>query len=163
MIVSLNKFELFNASMVGCRRRLESLYMGGQHQHGLEMEESKTWNMNVEGAAAEAAVAKATGLYWDGSVNTFKRGGDVMGMEVRSSDLTGASLIVRPDDSPNGVFILVIGEAPRFDVIGWISGKDAMQEKWFTNKGNPRPKAYFVPQDALNPIEELKEARFVYG
>lgn len=164
MKVRLTEFELFQAAIVGCRRNIESLG-STHHQHG---KKSLGWEINVEGAAGEIAFAKYMGWYWSGSINTFKTGGDVMDFEVRTRILKKKGeqgyldeewmydMIVRPDDKDESSYVMVLGRAPNYEVIGWLPGRDAKRPEYLKNHGG-RPYAHFVPQSVLRPIEELKE------
>jgi hypothetical protein len=111
--------------------------------------------MHIEGACGEAAVAKALNVFWSGTVNTFKRGGDIGSkIQVRTRSKSYYELIVRQDDRDDDIFILVTGKAPSFDVVGWTLGKDAKKEQWIQTHGN-REAAWFVPQKELLDINTL--------
>lgn len=146
MLVTLELHEIEMAVQVGLRRRLEALRAGMRDRHGFGGD--NPWEGDIQGAAAELAVAKHLGRYWDGSVNTFKRG-DVGEVQVRSTPRKDGSLIVRRSDSDTDHFILVTGAIPEFNVIGWISGAAAKSDE-FKKSPNGRPPAWFVPQRALH-------------
>ncbi len=150
MRVTLSPYELSMAAQVGSRRQIEALTKGLPDKHGFGGEDG--WTVHIEGACGEMAVASALGRYWSGSVNTFKSGGDVGTVQVRTRSRHDYDLIVRRDDRDNDIFILVTGLAPRFEVRGWIRGADARRSEWLRTHGN-RPAAYFVPQTALMPIK----------
>ncbi len=152
MKIVLTIGEMHLAAHNGTLRVIESIKKGLKDRHGFE---GPGWDINVEGAAGEIAAAKAIGTYWGGTVNTFKTMGDVGDLEVRTRSKSYYELIVREGDNSNAIFILVTGQAPVFNVVGWIKASDAKQPKWRKTHGG-RPPAYFVPHDALNPIESLK-------
>lgn len=141
------------AGQVGIRRQMEALKRGLPDRHGFT---GLGWDIHVEGACGELAVAKALGRYWNGSVNTFKVGGDVGAMQVRTRSRSHYELLIRPDDKDQDVFVLVTGTSPKFKVVGWIKGKDAKRVEWLQTHGG-RPPAYFVPQKSLGNIEDLTE------
>lgn len=144
--VTLNWTELMIASHVGCLRRVSSMKQGFKNRHG--MEPGNEWQIDMEGACGEMALAKCLGQYWGGSVNTFKMGGDVGDLQVRTTSQHNHSLIVRPDDWEASKFWLVTGMAPSYTVRGWIVGRDAKRDDWL-HSYNDRPPAWFVPQASL--------------
>ena len=149
MRVTLEWFEVLLAATVGVRRQLEALRSGRPDCHGFDG--ATGWQVHIEGACGEMAFAKATGRYWSGSINTFKAGGDVGNIQVRTRSRDDYDLIVRDDDRDEDIFVLVIGKAPTFRVVGWIQGAEAKRPSWRHVYG-ARPPAFFVPQAALFPI-----------
>jgi hypothetical protein len=149
--INLTDQEREAATAVGSRRHAEAVKKRLPDRHGFR---GDSLQIHVEGACGELAAAKALGLPWDGPVNTFKRGGDVGDLQVRTRSNHAWDLIVRPDDRDGDVFVLVTGLTPRFRVHGWIRGVDAKKDAWRKTYGG-RPPAYFVPQRALRPLEEL--------
>jgi hypothetical protein len=143
------------AAQIGVLRQLEAVRKGLPDRHGFDGDTG--WTIHIEGAAGEIAAAKALGLYWGGTVNTFKTEGDVGNIEVRTRSKPHYDLLVRDNDKNESVFVLVTGKSPKYNVVGWILGKDAKKTEWYADYGN-RPPAYFVPQNCLRPIEELKNA-----
>ena len=152
--VTLNRWEIAISGFVGVLRQSEAI---GRKLKS-KMAPENPFEIHVNGAAGEMAVAKALNLYWKGGINEFKNAdiGDHIQVRCRSKD--GDALIVRDGDSDTEYFVLVTGKPPSLKVIGWLRGAEAKQEKWVSNPGG-RGNAYFVPQQALHPIETLpKEA-----
>lgn len=107
------------------------------------------------GACGELTVAKAMGVHWPASVNTFKSAPDILpNIEVRHRLKHDHDLIVRQDDNPDSVYVLSTGDPPDMQVVGWIEGRKAMDKKWLRSYGGWSP-AYFVPQKYLNKMEDL--------
>lgn len=150
--VRLSWYELWIAASVGAKRQIEALQRGLPDQHGFTGENG--WNLHLEGAAGEMAAAKAMNRFYSGSINTFKDGGDVGAIQVRTRSKSEYELIVRANDRDDDIFVLVTGRSPAFTVHGWIRGRDAKQTRWLRTHGN-RPAAYFVPTGELRAIEEL--------
>lgn len=146
--IQLGLPQLRIAAMVGVERNLESLCRRSPDT----IPTPDPWKAHIEGAAAEAAVGKALGIFWGGDVNTFKAP-DLEGWQVRATDRPGGCLIVRPKDRDGDRFILVIVSIPVFDVVGWIYGREAKRPEWFRDSGPP---AWFVPQGALRPIGKVE-------
>lgn len=147
--VVLTKYESYVAGIVGVSRLVNSydLDKTSKFVHG--------WDVDIEAACAEMVVAKYFGIYWDGSVNTWKRP-DVGSIQVRYTHYEDGSLIVRPPDSDDENFVLVTGKTPRYFIRGWIRGKDAKDSRFWRNKsGKIVGAAWFVPQDALHHIGDL--------
>jgi len=154
MRIRLAWYEVFMAATVGIKRQVEALKEQRPDRHGFK---GLGWDVHVEGAVGELAAAKAMNRFWSGSINTFKDGGDVGTIQVRTRSKEHYELIVRQDDADEDCFVLVVGTAPNYDVKGWILGRDAKQEQWSQTHGN-RPAAFFVPQLELRDIAELGRA-----
>lgn len=151
--VTLSPDELMFAALVGIRRQVHNLFAGRQDKHGAPRD--KGWQIHVEGAAGERAVAKAKGAYWDGNLGDL--GADDVGrVQVRTRSNHDFDLIIHKDDPDDRAFILVTGIAPTYSLRGWIYGRDAKQQEWWQDPAGGRP-AYFVPQSALRPIVKKLE------
>lgn len=152
MNISLKWHEVLMAAQIGVVRQVQSLKKGLRDKHG---HEGAGWNLHLEGCCGELAVAKALNQFWDGSVNSFKVGGDVGGLHVRTRSKHSYELIVRDDDPDDAAFVLVTGTCPEYRVRGWILGGDAKRSEWRQTHGG-REAAWFVPHENLHPIECLK-------
>jgi hypothetical protein len=148
IVVTLDWFEVEMAAIVGVRRNLEGLRRGWLPHRRLGHADLPGWQGHVEGAAGELAVAKLLNRYWSGSINTFKSGGDVGAVQVRTRSRHDYQLIVRDEDRDADWFVLVTGQAPTFHVHGFIRGGDAKRPEWRHDHGGHAP-AYFIPQPAL--------------
>lgn len=160
--VSLSKSEVFMAAVVGVSREIEARLSNRTNRFPARSE-AEAWGKHIVGALAEAAFAKASGLYWCAGVNTFTSFGDVGSFEVRWSPgkidpVTKRhyppKLKVRNDERDSNVVVLVSGEAPNFVVHGWRRASTAKRPEWLYS---PRegPPAYFVPIDQLAPMYTL--------
>ena len=151
--VYLTQNEFYKAAQTGIARRISSILKG------LSGSPNSGWDVDVEGACAEHAVANALGIKFVGTVDTFKSCGDVGPYEVRSSRHENGRLIIRPDDRSSSIFILATGIAPHFKIRGWIKAAEAKKrDDWFYSLERSRPPAWNVPQSALRPIAELKRS-----
>jgi hypothetical protein len=154
--ILLSLMEVRLATDVGVVRHVEALRRARPDAYGRSDEDG--WTAHIEGACGELACAKALGIYWLPTVNTFKTGGDVASFQVRTRSRDDYQLYVRPDDSDDAIFILVRGIAPRYEVVGWMRGRDAKRPEWFKTFDR-RPKAYFVPDAFLHhDLDRLKGA-----
>lgn len=152
MEIVLTPSELQVAASVGVARHVQALREGRPDRHGARADDG--WSLHIEGAAGEMAAARAMGRYWDAPVGTFKHGGDVGAIQVRTRSQHLYELIVRRDDRSEDTFVLVTGRAPRYRVHGWITGADAKRPEWLQAHGG-RPPAYFVPHNALRSLADL--------
>jgi hypothetical protein len=149
VVVTLDPTEIFYAGMVGVQRQVEALRFGSADAHGYSGEHP--WQVHVEGALGECAFAKASGQYWGRTVNTFKVGGDVGRLQVRTRSKSHYDLLIREDDRDDDWFVLVTGQAPTYVIRGGCFGRFAKQEKYRQAYGAREP-AYFVPQKDLTPF-----------
>lgn len=149
--VQLEWHEVLMAAAIGVNRHIESRRKGLKDFITIQGYGDNKWDMDIEGAASEMAVAKHLGLYWDGAINSFK-GGDVGRLQVRSARLHDYKLIVRNNDSDTDLFVLVTGSSPDYRIHGYLSGKMAKEAKWWHVPNKP-PGAFFVPQDSLKPLK----------
>lgn len=153
MRVNLEWFEVSRAALVGVSRNVEALRKGLQNARPTNESE---WHIHILGALGECAFAKAMGRYWSGSVNTFKHGGDVGLIQVRTRSKHHYDLIVRDGDCDDDLFVLVTGGPNEFEIHGCMRGKDAKRPEFKQNYGN-YGNAYFVPKTKLMDVRGLRE------
>lgn len=144
--IMLSPLELSIAAYVGMVRQITSLKNGRLDQHGCEVD--KGWQVHIEGACGERALAKALGIYDCISVNSFSAP-DVGGVQVRTRSKHEYELIVREGDAEDEMFVLLTGLNGRYKIRGGIVGRDARRPEWLKEHG-AREAAYFVPQAALD-------------
>lgn len=152
--VTLTNAEVMVAGQVAVMRQVAAQQKGLQDKHGFV---GDPWQAHVEGACGEMAAAKAMGVYWSPTVNTFKSGFDVGNWQVRTRSRHDYDLLIRDGDDPSQNYILVTGACPSYRVHGWITGQAARRPEWRQTHGG-RPAAWFVPQNALHPIDARAEA-----
>ena len=103
----------------------------------------------ILGACGEMALCKTLGKFFTHSVNTFHHEPDIPpDIEVRTTDLQNGCLVIRDNDPEDRWYFLVIANAPRFKVVGFIKGSAAKKTEWLKNPHGHR-EAWFVPQEAL--------------
>lgn len=152
MTITLTWQEVGQGAWTGIQRQMHALKDGRANVFGFDGDD---WGIHIEGACGEIAAAKAMNRYWSASVNTFKNGGDVGQIQVRTRSRADYDLLIRDNDRDGDVFVLVTGKIPNFCVRGWIVGLDGKKDVWRKGHGG-RPPAWFVPQSALQPIEALE-------
>jgi hypothetical protein len=165
MKIELEWYEAEMAAKVGMARAFSSFRAKHDpYKYGLKKDEFGFFEMDIRGAAAECAVAKGLGLYWDGSVDTFHDKADIgESIEVRSVKDTQRQLLVRPNDPVEGrIYVLIVdlwrmGTTPNYVIRGWLPGEECKQDKYETDFGRKdRPPCYGIPAQDLNPIKKLK-------
>lgn len=148
--VKLNQYEMIEAGNIGMLRRILSLNKLNDRMHSPY---SNPWQIDMEGAMAEMAYAKAMGVYWPAGVGTFKAP-DVGSVQVRATERHDNSLIIRSNDKDEDVYVLVTGSAPQYNIVGWIRGADGKNPSFVKTPNGGAP-AYFVPQSKLRSMNEL--------
>lgn len=158
MNVALSLSELQLCAYVGANRRVMAVKLKRSEPYGTPLSPG-LWDNDVESCCAEFAVAKATGLLWHFELASKTK--DVVAdvgwdVQVRWTRRDDGSLIVYKRDRPDQVYVLVIGQAPNFRVVGWLPGAEAQNEAWWGRKTKDNY-AYWVPQGALRSPESLCE------
>ena len=141
------------ALLHGATRRLSALYRGRNDVEGL-CPEADRWDLDIESAMAEMAVAKAFNLYWRGVSGVAAI--DVGEYQVRSTYHQDGCLRLTDHDRDEEKFVLVVTDCPNFRIVGWIKAGDGKKPKYFLKKRPDRPPVYWVPQKDLLPLETLE-------
>ena len=157
----LTNEEMEVAAYEGVRRRLRNLRRDSQPLRGGFKKPGtayapEPWKCDIEGAAAELAVAKVTNRYWSGLT---KQGVDVgKNAGVRHTPHEDGHLIVYDDDPDEMVMVLVTGTPPVLTVRGWVLAA-AAKSPGYRREGRPATE-FWVPQTALRGFAEegAKEA-----
>jgi len=149
--VEISELEYKWASYAGILRNEDSIQKGRRHAYGL----TNYTDENVVGAVGEFIASLVIGVPWRGP-GTFQGEDLVGGYQVRASKRLNADLTIRPKDPNDAIYILVVGGPLKWQVPGWILGKDGKQKEfWDDPTYSGRPSAYFVPQLALKSIKDL--------
>lgn len=153
--VTLEWYECEQAIFVGARREAEAIR---QNIEAPPHSEQPSILNHIQSGGAEKAVAKQLNLNWNASINTFANGVADVGERIEVRWRRERDLIVREKDHNDRFFVLVRGDLPRYEIIGWIRGKDAKQPEFWINPGG-HGWAWFVPEDHLKPVSELMVAK----
>lgn len=159
MLVRLNYFELMQGATAGANRQVYALSKGLKDR--FQTTPARAWGIHIEGACSELAVAKALNICH----TLHKTGpGDLringQTIEVRSTHHTNGKLILRPSDDLSSLYVLAIGRAPVYRIAGFIEGKEVATPEFWNDPDDDRPGAWFIPQKALRPIQELAQLAF---
>ena len=167
--VKLEWYEVLQAAMSGVMKRISSIRAGTSDDYGWGGDhQGDAWTREIEGAAAEIAYAKFRNQYWSASVD--KVGSPDVGkrVQVRCCPFRGKNLLIRPRDSDEDIFVLVVGRSPVFQIQGWIKGRDGKREEWKRSPNGGSP-VYLVDPRVLkgfcdkcrNPIVENHDCKRV--
>ena len=146
MIVTLTPEEMLGAVIVGARRMIVSMQASLANVAGRE----RKWDDEIEGAMAEAALARETGRFFDPRVGRYGAK-DVGDFHVRHTSLTDGCLIIRERD-PDGRYVLITGSLGNYRIAGWIDSARAKEMDDCRRAPNGRPAAWFIPQKRLDPL-----------
>lgn len=151
METTLTPIEMRLTGELGLSRRITSLskamndkQIGGQ-----------AWDIDINGAMGEYALAKILKIPWEPTLNTFKVP-DVGDLHVRTTTFQTGRLIIRPGD-PYGIYVLIIANAPIFRAAGWVNyhtGQFPLE--YWTRPSKSGPECWAIPQEYLVSISELK-------
>lgn len=147
MNVTLTYAEIFQAANAGVMRRIQRLRSKIPNPKGYPA--GNEWQMFIDGALAECALAKCLGKYWEGCGEI--NGVDVGDVDVRSTKYENGMLIIHKTDDPNRKYYLLTGSEGKYTVRGWLWGYEAQQEKYYTSKSD-RPPEFYVPQSDLHML-----------
>ena len=148
--VRLTLAEMQIAAQVGIQRQIQNLKTGAVPAYGAGSKND--WQLHVEGALGEMALAKCLGVYWDGKGKM--RAPDVGECDVRTRSKHSYDLIIHDRDDDDRYIYLLTGGNGQYIFHGGIYARDAKQKRYWKDPAGGRP-AYFVPQAHLqNPSTE---------
>lgn len=140
----------------GMRRQGFNENKGLQGRNGGASKGNEALSIHLLGAAGEMAVASYLGLkpllYKE--VEAKRGSDDLPGIDVKTRSRHSYDLIVQKNEDPKKKFVLVTIENKVTLIHGWCYGREAMEEKYWSDPARGRP-AYFVPKDKLRSMGEL--------
>ena len=142
--VNLTSWEMLLAAQAGVMRQVENLKIGRSAAHGAG--DKNDWQLHIEGALGEYALAKHLGIFWDGKGKL--RAPDVGEMDVRTRSEHSYDLILHESDPDDRIFWLVTGKNGDYAIRGKIVGRDGKRPEYWKDPAGGRP-AYFVPPSKL--------------
>lgn len=146
------------AAQTGVRRRLHGLQACLQEKNGrAAARPDQAWQDDIEGSAAEFAVAKWAGVFWTPTL-VVDGGIDVGRLCIRHTCYPTGRLLIQRGDADQLEAVLVTGRLPVYSLAGWIPVKDAKQDRFWQERPSPdaapRP-CYWIPQAELRPMADL--------
>lgn len=151
--IELSRHEILAAAIGGCQRRVASMEISRPQFYGAE-ERNNHWQIDVQGAIAEFAVAKAFDKYWQPATDKSLKSlpGDVGFYQIRSTAHKTGQLIVHEADADDVPFILAIVAEPHVKLAGYLYGAEAKALGEKRKYGD-----MWVPQNKLRSVTELIE------
>jgi hypothetical protein len=161
--ITLDLYEMQSAAHLGILRCLESKKHKENWGYNYKGSLNDQMAKSISGSFGEAAVAKFLKIKFTFTCN---HGSDAdlifkdLHLQVRTQlPKNNNSLIIRPKAKPNEFYILVIDEAPKFKILGFVNSTYVLgQEQWKTTFGLDRPFCYSIPPEKLTPINLLKDS-----
>jgi hypothetical protein len=161
--VTLDLYEMQSASHLGILRCLESKKHKESWGYNYKGSLNDQMAKSISGAMGEVAASKFLNIKFEYHANV---GGvpDLIFKDLRLQVRTqipknNNSLIIRPKAKPDEFYILVIDEAPKFKILGFVNSTYVLgQEQWKTTFGLDRPFCYSIPPEKLTPINLLKDS-----
>jgi len=151
--IQLTASEMMLGAQVGVMRQVQNVKKKRRNSYGAAPKIG--WQIHIEGALGECAVAKLFSVYWSGYIGNLNAG-DVGAMEVRTRSNHKYELIIHPKDKDGVPFIHVTGRNGRYRIHGWIYAEQGKHKEYWKDPAGDRP-AFFVPYEKLNPIESIIE------
>lgn len=147
--IELSLAEIQMAAFVAVQRTVENLKNGAKHKYG--MKEEHGWQMSIEGALGECALAKFLNVYWSkGTIGAP----DVWNVDVRTTPYPTGSLLLHDSDPDDRKFFLLTGINGKYTVQGYIYGREGKQQKYWRNDSRP---CFWIPQSDLKPYHPLDD------
>ena len=112
----------------------------------------------AESLAAEVVVARYFSLPYSIDESCYKIKADCgKGLEVRWTRYDSGQLIIYPHDREDDVAVLVTGRSGKgFVIAGWMPVKVARKSRY----KHGSQESWWIPQDRLSPIEELRGSTY---
>jgi hypothetical protein len=156
MIVHMSHTEAILAQMLGVMRNLAARTNGVVDK---QMGTQDPIEIDRDGVLSEMAVAKHLNLWPDLSIRSEKVLSDLIGrkgdrIDVKSTRYKTGRLLIHRDKKVDDVdvYILAIVDVNDVDLFGFISSKDAIQEKNLDDLG--RGLTYVIPQTMLTKFKD---------
>ena len=119
--VKLESYEMNVAVAVGTARNASAILKASKNVY--DGDPVRYWGQHIDGAGAEMAFAKFIGLYWDGSVDTYRKScGDLphTGIDVKHSK----DGFWKVKDRDKGELVLVSGTMPDFVIDSYCNSDE---------------------------------------
>jgi hypothetical protein len=153
--VTLTISEFSHAVHAANMRVVASASMKLNHATSCDRTILERFRQELVGACGEMAFGKLSGRWFIPSLNTFHVTADAFSdIEVRATDRVNGRLIVRDNDSDARRFVLALVEGDAVRFAGWMTGRDAKQDKWLDNPNGSR-ESWWVEQWHLNSMDSL--------
>ena len=161
MIITISRLERNIGKLVGSARMKESKRKNRKPAWiGTIKDGGGLLTNHQDGACSELVAAKILQTYYEPRINNFKGADLLTNIEVRSTKVSWFGVKLRDRDGDDRIVIAVRKvNSLEWRCLGWIKAKDGKKKKWLKDPGGRGVYAYFVPIDALEPIETLPVVR----
>lgn len=142
----------------GVERARRALALGRAGNHAFQPSDIDRIHTDGMAAAAEFLASRYTGRRWISFGTSPDAGQPDLegGVEVRWTPKPWGSLILHPGDCDEHLAILAVGDGRALALAGWIwVGEGKHGRFWRTKESGVRSPGFFVPQDALLPLDEF--------
>lgn len=154
MRVKLSAPEMALAAQLGCMRTINAITRQSRAAHGLTNQDV-SWQLAIEGAMGEWAVAKALGVMPAMTTLPTYTGDLAQRLEVRTTPRAQGRLILHASDPSDRPYFLAIGRDGTYTIAGWAWGYEGKRTEYWDDPGTGRP-AFFVPQHQLHPLADIR-------
>lgn len=123
------------------------------------------WQNNIRGRIGEGCWAAHRNIKWDGDLGNYKAGDVGDFYEVRSKPLSEAHFAClqgyrwdkEKGDKFDKPFILALVGVEDVFFMGWLWGREVLQEQYFADHSNRNNPYYAIPQHELRSIFDVPE------
>ena len=124
--------------------------MAGAYQ---KLSLAKSIARDAEAIGAEMVVARFLGdTNFKATLNTFKNEADCLGIiEVKHTNYRDGHLIIKRSDRNSDLAVLVTGNSPNYEIMGWYPVGSAKAKRFQSSDGS-----WWVSQLNLEPMESLR-------
>jgi hypothetical protein len=124
--------------------------MAGAYQ---KLSLAKSIARDAEAIGAEMVVARFLGdTNFKATLNTFKNKADCLGIiEVKHTNYRDGHLIIKRSDRNSDLAVLVTGNSPNYEIMGWYPVGLAKAKRFQSSDGS-----WWVSQLNLEPMESLR-------
>jgi hypothetical protein len=152
--IKLSLAEMIHGASIGAIRHYEAEQANRKMSSSFSKTEKDPMASHVQGAVGEIVVAKALGMYFNPTVNSFKAADLSHDIQVRLRIRHDADMGHNDNDNPDHLYVLVTGRGPEYCVHGWEQGKNIRRQE-FRQSYSALGSLWFVPQRALRPVQDL--------
>ena len=149
--IELSPHEILHAAVGGCQRRVRSMQLDRPQFYGAD-ERLNYWQIDVQGAIAEYALAKALNMSWEPATDQRLKDlpGEVGIYQIRSTAHKTGQLIVHDADKDDAAFVLAIVAEPHVKLAGYLMGSEAKAVGEKRRFGD-----MWIPQSDLRSVTEI--------
>lgn len=144
-----NQEQALEIGLVGLERSVSSIL---HKRKDKVVASDRGIEIHLEGAWSEGAFCYIFGLPLSLGIDTFKAADIGANIQIRSTKYPGGKLLVKKQDNPEHIYVLMCGEFPTYRAAGYITGQEARQEKyWGELKSHySGPPCFIIPQSELS-------------